>query len=236
MLCDAGNGFAQLVETIDPLVEKPHDFELPLAGKQRESATHFLVHVNGFTAISLVFHTYHAKFILLAHIHSIAHFPCERRIMSPKLFRNNENIEQIKLPKTFGGNGYPMSSFYIYWVATTLLVLLYLASAVTYVVKSDWVRETITGFGYPAYLVPLLTAVKIAAVIAILARFNVAISDLAYAGVLFHLLLSGLAHIGVRKPAGALPAAIGLGLLVVSFAMQNAAREVPSPYALTRQL
>lgn len=156
--------------------------------------------------------------------------------MSPKLFRNNENIEQIKLPKTFGGNGYPMSSFYIYWVATTLLVLLYLASAVTYVVKSDWVRETITGFGYPAYLVPLLTAVKIAAVIAILARFNVAISDLAYAGVLFHLLLSGLAHIGVRKPASALPAAIGLGLLVVSFAMQNAAREVPSPYALARQL
>ncbi len=46
----------------------------------------------------------------------------------------------------------------------------------------------------------------------------------------YHLLLSGFAHIGVRKPSGALPAAVGLALLIASFVTQNAAREVPSPY------
>lgn len=57
-----------------------------------------------------------------------------------------------------------------------------------------------------------------------------ALSDLAYAGIFYHLLLSGLAHLGVRKPRGALPAVVGLALLAASFVTQNAAREVPSPY------
>ena len=71
---------------------------------------------------------------------------------------------------------------------------------------------------------------KILAVAAILLRINVPLSDLAYAGMLYHLLLSALAHISVRKPRGALPAAICLVLLVASFLTQNTAREVPSPY------
>ncbi|OBZ96884.1 membrane protein [Pararhizobium polonicum] len=123
-----------------------------------------------------------------------------------------------------------MSENYVYWISTALLSLLYLASAVTYIVKKQWVRETIVGFGYPGYLVPILTAVKFLAVAAILSRVSVALSDLAYAGVFYHLLLSGLAHIGVRKPGGALPAAVGLALLAASFVTQNAAREIPSPY------
>ncbi len=129
-----------------------------------------------------------------------------------------------------------MSEFYIYWVATALLILLYLASAVTYIIKTKWVRQTILGFGYPSYLVHFLTFVKLAAVAAIVSRFNVAVSDLAYAGMLFHLLLSGLAHMGARKPLGALPAVIGLALLAISFATQNAGREVPSPYAFAQML
>ncbi|MFP3568047.1 hypothetical protein [Paraburkholderia sp. SIMBA_030] len=46
----------------------------------------------------------------------------------------------------------------------------------------------------------------------------------------YHLLLSASAHINVRKPSGALPAAVCLVLLVASFLTQNAARETPSPY------
>ena len=124
-----------------------------------------------------------------------------------------------------------MTEIYLYWISTALLSLLYLASAVTHITKREWVRQTITGFGYPGYLLPLLVVVKLLAVLAILPRVNVAISDLAYAGMFYHLLLSALAHIGVRKPAGALPAAVGLVLLVASFATQNAARDIPSPYA-----
>jgi type II secretory pathway component PulF len=124
-----------------------------------------------------------------------------------------------------------MTEIYLYWSSTALLSLMYLASAITHVTKRAWVRQAITGFGYPGYLLPVLVAVKLLAILAILPRFSVAFSDLAYAGMFYHLLLSALAHTGVRRPAGAVPAAVGLVLLVLSFATQNAARATPSPYA-----
>jgi hypothetical protein len=123
-----------------------------------------------------------------------------------------------------------MAENYSYWISTTLLLLLYLVSATLYVVKGDWVRQTLAELGYPSYLVPILIAVKILAVVAILSRICVALSDLAYAGMFYHLLLSASAHINVRKPSGALPAALCLVLLVASFLTQNTARETPSPY------
>ncbi|MBN3832544.1 DoxX family protein [Burkholderia sp. Ac-20344] len=125
-----------------------------------------------------------------------------------------------------------MAANLAYWISTALLSLLYLASATLYIVKRDLIRTTLVGLGYPAYLVPLLTVVKIAAVAAILTRAYVPLSDLAYAGIFYHLLLSALAHIGVRQPRGALPAAIALVCLVVSFITQNAARDIPSPYGI----
>lgn len=127
-----------------------------------------------------------------------------------------------------------MAENHIYWISTTLLSLLYLSSAVTYVVKTEWVRTTIVGFGYPAYLVQVLITVKVLAVAVVLSRYSMALSDLAYAGMLFHLVLSAMAHLGVRKPLGALPALLGLIFLVTSFATQNAARGIPAPYALSQ--
>lgn len=126
-----------------------------------------------------------------------------------------------------------MAANYAYWISTALLALLYLASATLYVVKKDWVHQTLTELNYPArYLVPLMVVVKVLGPLAILSRVSVPLSDLAYAGIFFHLLLSGSAHLGVRKPKGALPAVIGLVLLIVSFTTQNAARDVPSPYGV----
>jgi len=129
-----------------------------------------------------------------------------------------------------------MASVYIYWVSTTLLCLLYLTSAYMYATKGDWVRKALADLGYPAYLVPFMIVVKIVGPVAIVSRFNVALSDLAYAGVFYHLLLSRMAHIGVRSLEGAAPAAIGLILLAASFATQNVAREVPSPYVQAAML
>ncbi|WPO48226.1 DoxX family protein [Pseudomonas sp. S1Bt23] len=117
-----------------------------------------------------------------------------------------------------------------YWLSTTLLSVLYVTSATLYVVKRDWVRQALVDLGYPTYLVAGLIVVKVLAVLAIVSRVSVALSDLAYAGMLYHLLLSAVAHLGVRKPRGALPAAVCLVLLGVSFLTQNAARELPSPY------
>ncbi len=124
-----------------------------------------------------------------------------------------------------------MLEFYGYWISTALLSVLYLASAYIYATKKQWVREALTELGYSANnLVPFMIIVKVLGPVAILSRVSVPLSDLAYAGIFFHLLLSGLAHIGIRKPAGALPAAIGLALLIASFMTQNDARDVPSPY------
>lgn len=119
---------------------------------------------------------------------------------------------------------------YIYWLSTILLAILYLASALIYIIKKEWVTKTILEFGYPSYLVPLLTILKVLAVVTILSRINIPLSDLAYAGMLFHLMFSALAHIGIRKSKGAIPALLGLILLILSFSTQNIARDFPSPY------
>lgn len=125
-----------------------------------------------------------------------------------------------------------MTTAALYWISTGLLSLLYLSSAFIYMTKGAWVRQTLAGLNYPApYLVPFMVVVKILGPVAILSRVSVPLSDLAYSGIFFHLLLSGSAHLGVRKPKGALPAVIGLLLLAASFITQNAAREIPSPYA-----
>jgi DoxX-like family len=123
-----------------------------------------------------------------------------------------------------------MTTIYIYWISTALLTLLYLSSAIMYLTKGNWVRQVLADLGYPAYLVPVMTIVKVLGPAAILLRINVGLSDLAYAGVFYHLLLAGLAHVAVRKPKGALPAVIGLALLVTSFITQNTARGFASPY------
>jgi hypothetical protein len=125
-----------------------------------------------------------------------------------------------------------MAATYAYWISTTLLSLLYLSSAFLYVTKRDFVRKAQADLGYhAAHLIPFMIAVKFLGPIALLSRVSVPLSDLAYAGIFYHLLLSGMAHLGVRKPKDALPAAIGLALLAVSFITQNAAREMPSPHA-----
>ncbi|CEL84191.1 MULTISPECIES: DoxX family protein [Enterobacteriaceae] len=124
-----------------------------------------------------------------------------------------------------------MMSNYIYWASTILLSTLYFSSAALYLTKKAWVRDTLSRLDYPAtYLIPFMIVIKILGPIAILSRISMPISDLAYAGIFFHLILSGTAHLGVRKPLGALPAVIGLALLVVSFSTQNSARTSPSPY------
>ncbi|WP_339521587.1 DoxX family protein [Pseudomonas sp. EL_65y_Pfl2_R96] len=122
---------------------------------------------------------------------------------------------------------------YVYWISTALLSLLYFASASMYVAKGDYVRNAQAELGYSAsYLVPFMIVVKVLGPAAILWRFNVALSDLAYVGMFYHLLLSALAHLGVRKPKGSIPAVVGLILLVASFMTQNAVRDLPSPYPL----
>jgi len=125
-----------------------------------------------------------------------------------------------------------MATIYTYWISTALLTLLYLSSAVMYLTEGKWVRQALADLGYPAYLVPVMIVVKVLGPAAVLSRVNVGLSYLAYAGMFYHLLLAGFAHVAVRKPSEALPALVGLALLITSFVTQNAARGIASSYGL----
>jgi len=119
---------------------------------------------------------------------------------------------------------------YAYWISTALLCLLYLASATHYLTMGDQVRQSFVGLGYPAYLREVLIPAKILGVVAIVSRVSVRLSDLAYAGMFYHLLLAFSAHINAGDGAF-IPAIVGLVALVVSFVTQNAARAKKSPYS-----
>ena len=118
----------------------------------------------------------------------------------------------------------------VYWGSTALLCLIYAGGAMAYATQRPMVEEGFSHFGYPAYLVTVLIVAKIAAPLAILTRVSVQLSDLAYAGMLFHLLLAVSAHLNAGDD-GFIPALVALVLMLTSFLTQNAARKVASPNA-----
>ncbi|CDX58015.1 conserved membrane hypothetical protein [Mesorhizobium plurifarium] len=120
---------------------------------------------------------------------------------------------------------------WIYWIATALLALIYLAGGAYYLSDMAGVQAIFPTLGYPPYLVPILAVLKPLAAVTILWRFSIALSDLAYAGMFFHLLLAVSAHVNAGD-YGFGPALVGLLALLVSFATQNAARRKPSPYGI----
>lgn len=124
-----------------------------------------------------------------------------------------------------------MAKKWAYWISTGLLAAIYLAGGAYYISDIAGVQKIIVALGYPAYLVPILAVLKPAGAIVILWRFSVALSDLAYAAMFFHLLLAISAHIHAGDH-GFGPALLGLAALIVSFSLQNATRRKKSPYPM----
>jgi hypothetical protein len=116
----------------------------------------------------------------------------------------------------------------LYWLSTSALCLIYAAGAVIYLTQRPMVEEGFAHFGYPAYLINVLIAAKIAAPLTILSRVSVRLSDLAYAGMLYHLLLAASAHLNADD-GGYVPALLGLIFLALSFLTRNGARKTASP-------
>lgn len=123
--------------------------------------------------------------------------------------------------------------FWVYWISTGLLCLGYLGGAAFYTFQHDMVAGMFAQLGYPAYLTYLLPVVKVLGAAAILSRYSVPLSDLAYAGMFYHLLLAFSAHINSGVP-GWPGAAVLFLMLLISFFTQNAVRKTQSPYAGTR--
>jgi hypothetical protein len=116
----------------------------------------------------------------------------------------------------------------LYCTSTGLLCLFYAAGAFSYLTQRPMVEEGFVWLGFPTYLITVLIIVKIAGPLAILSRISVGLSDLAYAGMFYHLLLAVSAHLN-KSDGGFAPALLGLALLIVSFVTQNSTRGVASP-------
>jgi hypothetical protein len=116
----------------------------------------------------------------------------------------------------------------VYWISTALLCALYAVGAAMYLAQRPMVEEGFAYFGYPSYLITLLIVAKIVAPMAILSRVSVRLSDLAYAGMFYHLMLAISAHLNAGD-GGFVPALLGLVMLVTSFLSQNAGRKVATP-------
>lgn len=82
----------------------------------------------------------------------------------------------------------------IYWISTGLLCALMLFSAGMYFVNTEQVKDVFLSFGYPTYIVIPLAIAKVAGVVTILWRKKRWLTEWAYAGFFFDLVLATAAH------------------------------------------
>lgn len=82
----------------------------------------------------------------------------------------------------------------IYWIATVLICGIMLYSASMYFTKTEMVRGFYEYLGYPTYLVIPLATAKILGVIMIFWRKSKWLTEWAYAGFFFDLVLAFTAH------------------------------------------
>ncbi len=105
-----------------------------------------------------------------------------------------------------------------YWIVTAPVCLIMLASAGMYIFNHAAVVEIMQSLHYPPYIIYPLAAAKILGVTAILTRKFKSLTEWAYAGFFYDLLLAASAHYFAAVPSPVLAVA-ALVLLIVSYAL-----------------
>jgi hypothetical protein len=82
----------------------------------------------------------------------------------------------------------------VYWLSTTILCGLMLFSAQMYLRNTEMVQGFFETYNYPSYIVIPLAALKILGVVMILWRRSKWLTEWAYAGFFFDLVLATSAH------------------------------------------
>lgn len=104
----------------------------------------------------------------------------------------------------------------IYWIATALLCLLMLYSAGMYLFDTEAMQDIYEQMGYPSYLVVPMAIAKLLAILMILWRKSAWLTEWAYAGLFFDMVLAFFAHYAIDD-GGTLFPLLGLLFLVVSY-------------------
>jgi len=112
----------------------------------------------------------------------------------------------------------------IYWIATVLLCLLMLYSAGMYLSKTEVMQSIYEQLGYPSYLVLPMAFAKLLAITMILWRKSAWLTEWAYAGLFFDMVLAFFAHYMV-KDGGTLFPLLGLIFLLVSYFFGKVVRD-----------
>lgn len=104
----------------------------------------------------------------------------------------------------------------IYWIATVLLSALFLYSGIMYLTDTAVIQGYYQDFNYPTHLVIPMAIAKILAVIIIIWRKSEWLTEWAYAGLFFDMVLACMAHYYAEDPEISLPLA-GIILLLISY-------------------
>jgi len=109
----------------------------------------------------------------------------------------------------------------LYWIVTGALCLLMLFAAFNYVFQHDLIVDVFNKLGFPTYIIYPLAFAKVLGVLAILTKRSKRLKEWAYAGFFFNFVLALSAHINANDGSQALPAAVCLGLLIISYALDR---------------
>ena len=82
----------------------------------------------------------------------------------------------------------------LYWASTAILCSIFLYSAYMYFTKTETIKGFFESFNYPSYIVIPLAVLKILGVAMILFRKSKWLTEWAYAGFFFDLILATAAH------------------------------------------
>ncbi|MEM7157851.1 MAG: DoxX family protein [Myxococcota bacterium] len=103
-----------------------------------------------------------------------------------------------------------------YRITTGLFTALIGMGAVMYFVQHDMVADKFATLGYPAYIICPLAIAKLLGLTAILTRKSPLLTNLAYAGFFYELILAATAHVAIGDGEFA-PATAALALAIASW-------------------
>lgn len=104
----------------------------------------------------------------------------------------------------------------IYWIATGLLSLLFVAGGLMYLLNYPRAQGFFANLGFPVWIIYPLAILKFAGVTAILTKKSTFLKELAYAGFLYDAILALAAHLMVQD-GEAVPAVVSIVLIVISW-------------------
>ena len=105
----------------------------------------------------------------------------------------------------------------LHWVFTGLLSALLLLSVTMYLVNHSEIVVVYTMLGFPTWIIYPLAVLKVLAVIMFLTKFSSWLTEWAYAGLFFNLLLAMGAHLAIQD-GEQIGGIIGLVLMIGSYA------------------